>query len=98
MTITGDSHVLDVITNGTVQELDEIVDHINDAFPASCEHWITKETMHGEITPLFMKMNQFRDWSHPLVQKLLQLGANPSMNINYYGRQCSALDIFGSPP
>jgi hypothetical protein len=98
MTITGDSHVLNVITNGTVQELDEIVDHVNDEFPASRVDSFTKETMHGKITPLFMKMNQFRDWSHPLVQKLLQLGANPSMSINYYGRQCSALDIFGSLP
>ena len=97
MTITGESHVLDVFTNGTVQDLSEMRDHVNDKFPASCKDWITGETLYGEITPLIMKMNQLRDWSHPLVQKLLQLGGNPSMVVNYYGKSCSALDIFGSP-
>jgi hypothetical protein len=93
MTIIGDHRVLNVFTNGTVQELDEMRDHVNDKFPA-----INRESVHGETTPLIMKMSQFSDWSHPMVKKLLQLGANPSMNINFYGSQCSALDIFGSPP
>lgn len=97
MPITAESPVLQTFTNGDVQALFERRDRVNDRFPASTEHPFTGATLHGDITPLIMKMNQYRDWNHPLVQELLRLGADPTMVIDYYGRPRSALDIFGPP-
>ena len=94
MSISGDSLTLNTITNGVPEEMKSIPD-VNQRFSAKSQCPFTNKIHHGVITPLVMKMNQFRDWNHPTVHMLLCLGADPAMKIDYYGTRKSALDIFG---
>ena len=47
----------------------------------------------SEITPLIMVINQSANNCDEKVKKLIELGGDIYMKINYYGKQTSALDI-----
>ena len=47
----------------------------------------------SEITPLIMVINQSANNCDEKVKKLIELGGDINMKINYYGKQTSALDI-----
>lgn len=93
--IQGQFELLDAITNfkNTVEQQNIIRLHSNHLFDVTL---ISDKTTVGQISPLVMKLNQYGDWNHPHVQQFLEFGANPNMQMNYYGRRCSAKDIFPS--
>ena len=91
---SGNSAILYMITNGGPDDMRSIP-NVNATFSATRTCPRTKKSKHGVVTPLVMKLNQFRNWKHPTVQMLLSLGADPTMQIDYYGTSKSALKIFG---
>lgn len=97
MPIDGDPDVLQAFTNGDPEAISSFAVNINDELSVTTQDRHTGKTKHGFITPLIMKMNQYRDWNHYLVQHMLALGADPKKKVDWFGTPSSAEYIFGSP-
>jgi len=87
--ITGIDH-LNVITNGTVDEIKRTVTNPNQI--GSVVNIKTGESI-SQITPVIMIINQGRSDLNERIAALVENGADLNMEINYYGRPIKASHI-----
>lgn len=81
---------IDILTNGSLEELKTI----KNANQVGSVRNKDDDTIHGEITPLIMIINQgAKDWLKR-VEVLISLGADSNQKINYYGNSMSARDVY----
>ena len=80
---------LQIITNGEIDQYDNI-QNIN-----KIGKIINKDSNIeiSEITPLIILINQNSSKCNEKINKLIKLGADPNMIINYYGNKFNAFDI-----
>ena len=88
--IKGIDH-LEVITNGTV---DEIRNSVTNPNQIGCVIDNKTNKSVSQITPVIMIINQGLSDLHCRIDALLQNGADLNMKIDYYGRQRSANEIY----
>ena len=87
--ITGIDH-LNVITNGTVDEIKRTVTNPNQI--GSVVNIESGESI-SQITPVIMIINQGRSDLSERIAALVENGADLNMEINYYGKQLTASHI-----
>lgn len=84
-----DSSDVQIITNGEICQYNNI-QNVNKIGKV-----VNKDTNMelSQITPLIMLINQNSNNCIDKINKLLELGADPDMIINYYGSKLNAFDI-----
>ena len=81
---------IDILTNGSLEELKTIKNPNQVGTVRNKDD----DTIHGEITPLIMMINQgSKNWLER-TNILISLGADPNEKINYYGNSMSARDVY----
>lgn len=79
---------LNIITNGDINNITTI-SNVN-----QIGHVVNSENNNiSEITPLIMIINSSRKGWRELIKRLINIGADPNMKIQYYGKELSANDI-----
>ena len=81
---------IDILTNGSLEELKTIKNPNQVGTVRNKDD----DTIHGEITPLIMMINQgSKNWLER-TNILIGLGADPNEKINYYGNLMSPRDVY----
>ena len=81
---------IDILINGSPEEL-KMIKHPNQV--GNIKN-MDDDSIHGEITPLIMIINQgSKDWLKR-VEILIGLGADPTQTINYYGNPMNAKEVY----
>lgn len=79
---------IDIITNGSIEELGRISNPNQIGKVVS-----TDGSAISDITPLIMIINQGANDYKIRVDKLVEIGGNLDMNVNYYNTNTTARDI-----
>ena len=81
---------IDILTNGSLEDL-KTIKNPNQVGAIKNKD---DDTIHGEITPLIIIINQgAKDWLKR-AEILIGLGADPNQTINYYGNSMNAKEVY----